>query len=423
MSFEDQRPQGGGIARHQEHLYVEGVSAQELADTYGTPLYAYSRSMIEQAYRAFEKALADRPHTICYAMKANSNLGVLSVLARLGAGFDIVSGGELKRVIAAGGDPGKVVFSGVGKSRLEMQEALQAGIACFNVESASELERLAEVASELGSIAPVSLRINPDVDAGTHPYISTGLRENKFGIGMQDAMSVYRRASELDAIAVRGVDCHIGSQLTSVEPYRDALRVLIDLIDALADEGIELAHIDVGGGQGICYKDETPLDIDAWADVITEVIGDRTLEIIVEPGRFIAGPAGVLFTRVEYLKQNENRYFAVVDAAMNDLIRPALYSAWQNIESVSPAKTDARCYDVVGPVCESADFLGKQRQLAIREGDVLAVRDAGAYAAVMASNYNTRPRGAEIIVDGQTVHVVRERESVEALFAAESVLP
>jgi diaminopimelate decarboxylase len=413
----------GGIARRNGHLYVEGVTAQALAERFGTPLYAYSRSMIEQAYLAFEKALGDRPHMVCYAMKANSNLGVLSVLARLGAGFDIVSGGELKRVLAAGGDPKRIVFSGVGKSRLEMQEALSAGIACFNVESASELEHLAEVAAKLGVKAPVSLRINPDVDAGTHPYISTGLRENKFGIGMQDAMAVYRRAAQLDAIAVCGIDCHIGSQLTSVEPYRDALRVLINLVDALSAEGIELAHIDVGGGQGICYDDETPLDIDAWAAVVTAVIGERKLDIIVEPGRFIVGPAGVLLTRVEYLKQNDDRHFAVVDAAMNDLIRPALYSAWQKIVTVSPTDAEVRCYDVVGPVCESADFLGKQRELSINEGDVLAVKDAGAYAAVMASNYNTRPRGAEVLVDGDDVHVVRERELTEDLFASESLVP
>lgn len=412
-----------GIERRDGELYVEEVTAQSLADTHGTPLYVYSRSLIEQAYLAFEEALSGRAHLVCYAMKANSNLGVLSVLARLGAGFDIVSGGELERVLAAGGDASKVVFSGVGKSRSEMQQALLAGIRCFNVESASELERLAVVAAELGVIAPVSLRINPDVDAGTHPYISTGLRENKFGIGMQDALAVYRRAADLDAIAVHGIDCHIGSQLTSVEPYRDALEILVNLIDDLKAEGIDIKHIDVGGGHGICYDDETPLDINAWAAVVTEVIADLDLEILVEPGRFIAGPAGVLLTRVEYLKQNEDRNFAVVDAAMNDLIRPALYSAWQKIESVSSSTTAPQSYDVVGPVCESADFLGKQRDLSISEGDVLAVMDAGAYAAVMASNYNTRPRGAEVMVDADRVHVVGERERIASLFANERVVP
>lgn len=411
------------IARRGETLWVEGVPAQTLADTWGTPLYAYSRAMIEQAYQAFDDALGGRPHLVCYAMKANSNLGVLSVLARLGAGFDIVSGGELKRVIAAGGVPERIVFSGVGKTAQEMQEALRAGIRCFNVESAAELERLATVASEMGVVAPVSLRINPDVDAGTHPYISTGLRENKFGIGMQDALAVYKRAAQLDSIAVHGIDCHIGSQLTSVEPYRDALELLVQLIDQLGAEGIELRHIDVGGGHGIRYDDEEPMDIKAWAEVVDEVLGERALEVLVEPGRFIAGPAGVLLTRIEYLKRNEDRYFAIVDAAMNDLIRPALYSAWQRIETVAPSEAESRTYDVVGPVCESADFLGKQRELSIAEGDVLAVRDAGAYAAVMASNYNTRPRGAELLVDGDHVHVVRERESVESLFAGESVVP
>ncbi len=412
-----------GIARRNGQLWVEGVSAQSLAQTWGTPAYVYSRAMIEAAYQSFVDALGSRPHLVCYAMKANSNLGVLSVLARLGAGFDIVSGGELQRVVAAGGDPSRIVFSGVGKTAVEMRDALAAGIRCFNVESPSELERLAHVASHMGVVAPVSLRINPDVDAGTHPYISTGLRENKFGIGMQDALDVYRRAAALDSIAVHGIDCHIGSQLTSVEPYKDALRILVDLIDTLASEGIELAHIDVGGGQGIRYDDEQPLDIGAWADVINEAIGERDMEVLVEPGRFIAGPAGVLLTRVEYLKENEGRHFAIVDAAMNDLIRPALYSAWQRIESVVDQQRPSHEYDVVGPVCESADFLGKARELAIAEGDFLAIRDAGAYAFVMASNYNTRPRGVELLVDGKDVHVVRERESVESLFELESPLP
>lgn len=411
------------ITHRNGELFVEEVRAESLAKEWGTPLYAYSRAQIEAGFAAFEQALGQRAHLVCYAMKANSNLGVLSVLARLGAGFDIVSGGELQRVIAAGGDPAKVVFSGVGKSRQEISEALRIGIRCFNVESASELDRLAELAAEQGVVAPVSLRVNPDVDAGTHPYISTGLKENKFGIGMSDALEVYRRAAAYASIDVCGIDCHIGSQLTSVQPYRDALRVLIDLVDELAADGIHLSHIDVGGGQGICYENETPLNIDDWAQAIDEVLGERELEVLVEPGRFIAGPAGVLLTRVEYLKSNEDKHFAIVDAAMNDLIRPALYSAWQSIEPVTALPREAKVYDVVGPVCESADFLGKERELAIAEGDLLAVRDTGAYAAVMASNYNTRPRAPELLIDGDTVHVVRQRETIESLFAGEAVLP
>jgi len=316
-----------------------------------------------------------------------------------------------------------VVFSGVGKQRGEMRAALEAGIRCFNVESLSELERLSVVAGELGTVAPVSLRINPDVDAKTHPYISTGLRENKFGIGHQDALEVYRRAAVLPGIAIRGIDCHIGSQLTTTAPYRDAVRRLVGLVDALGEEGILIEHLDAGGGQGIRYRDETPLDIADWAAVLIEEIGERALEIVVEPGRFIVGPAGVLLTRVEYLKRNEERRFAVVDAGMNDLLRPALYSAWQAIEPVVALEGEPCVYDVVGPVCESADFLGKQRSLAIEEGDLLAVRDSGAYVAVMASNYNTRPRAAEVLVDGDDAHLVRAREEIDALFDHEYTLP
>jgi len=316
-----------------------------------------------------------------------------------------------------------VVFSGVGKQRGEMRAALEAGIRCFNVESLSELERLSVVAGELDTVAPVSLRINPDVDAKTHPYISTGLRENKFGIGHQDALEVYRRAAVLPGIAIRGIDCHIGSQLTTTAPYRDAVRRLVGLVDALGEEGIAIEHLDAGGGQGIRYRDETPLDIADWAAVLIEEIGERKLEIVVEPGRFIVGPAGVLLTRVEYLKRNEERRFAVVDAGMNDLIRPALYSAWQGIEPVVAREDEPRVYDVVGPVCESADFLGKQRSLAIEEGDLLAVRDSGAYVSVMASNYNTRPRAAEVLVDGEDAHLVRAREEIDALFDHEYTLP
>lgn len=415
------------IARHDGELHVESIACSVLAERHGTPLFVYSRAAIEQAWHSFDRALGQRRHLICYSVKANSNLGVLDVLVRLGSGFDIVSGGELKRVLAAGGPPGNIVFSGVGKSVHEIADALQVGIRCFNIESGSELERIAEIAAAHGVVAPVSFRINPDVDAGTHPYISTGLKENKFGVNMADALELYARAASLGAIDVQGIDCHIGSQLTEIDPYRDALARLMSLVDTLAGQGITLSHLDVGGGQGIRYRDETPLDIHAWAACIDAAIGDRELEIMTEPGRSIVGQAGVMLTRVEYLKSNESRHFAVVDAAMNDLIRPALYGAWQSIEPVVTAesgnKAESRMYDVVGPVCESADFLGKSRELAIAEGDLLAVMSSGAYAAVMSSNYNTRPRAAEVMVDGDSDHVVRAREHTEALFASESMLP
>lgn len=405
-------------------LMSDQVSLSELAEKFGTPLYVYNRSAIEFAWQEFSKALAGHPHLICYAVKANSNLAVLDALARLGSGFDIVSEGELQRVLAAGGQPEKIVFSGVGKTTREMEAGLAAGIRCFNVESPSELERLATVAAAHGTKANISLRINPDVDAQTHPYISTGLKENKFGINMAEAMLTYRRAAELDSIEVHGIDCHIGSQLTKLEPYADAVRLLVEMVDKLASEGIQLSHIDVGGGQGIQYsEEESSLNVDAWASCIRDAIGDRKLEILVEPGRYIVGPAGVLLTRIEYLKSNEDRHFAVVDAAMNDLIRPALYSAWQAIESVETLPRESKVYDVVGPICESADFLGKQRTLAIAENDLLCVRSSGAYASVMSSNYNTRPRVAEVMVDGDSVHLVCAREETEALFARESLLP
>lgn len=396
----------------------------DLAEEFGTPLYVYNRASIEHAWREFESALQGTDHLICYAVKANSNLAILDTLARLGSGFDIVSIGELKRVLAAGGKPDRIVFSGVGKNAREMAAALEAGIRCFNVESVSELERLAEVAAAHGVIAPVSLRINPDVDANTHPYISTGLKENKFGINMNDALQAYRRAAELDAIDVQGIDCHIGSQLTTLAPYADAAMLLVSMVDRLAEQGIVLSHIDVGGGQGIRYEEnDSQLDVAAWAECIKEAIGTRDLQILVEPGRYIVGQAGILLTRVEYLKSNEDRHFAVVDAGMNDLIRPALYSAWQKIEEVETLDREARIYDVVGPVCESADFLGKQRSLAIAENDLLCVRSAGAYAFVMSSNYNTRPRAAEVMVDGDNAYLVRSREETESLFAQEFLLP
>lgn len=411
------------IERRDGTLHVESLSCNVLAEQFGTPLFVYSRAAIEAAWRTFDEALGSRRHLICYSVKANSNLAVLDVLARLGSGFDIVSGGELQRVLAAGGSPRKVVFSGVGKAEAEMAAALEAGIRCFNVESAAELERLAGVASAHGVLAPVSFRINPDVDAGTHPYISTGLKENKFGVSADDALELYCRAEDHACIDVQGIDCHIGSQLTDIEPYRDALLRLLTLVDALSARGIALSHIDVGGGQGIRYRDEIPLDIGAWAACIDETLADRDVELLVEPGRSIVAQAGVMLTRVDYLKSNEGRHFAVVDAAMNDLIRPALYSAWQAIEAVDEGKAEPRVYDVVGPVCESADFLGKERRLGIDEGDLLAVRSCGAYAAVMSSNYNTRPRAAEVMVDGDEGHCVRARERSEALFAQESVLP
>jgi len=410
--------------RQDGSLMTDRVSCTDLAEQYGTPLYVYNRAAIEAAWAEFSKALAGSDHLICYAVKANSNLAILDALARLGSGFDIVSLGELKRVLAAGGQADKIVFSGVGKSQAEMQAALEAGILCFNVESVSELSRLAEVAHAHGAVAPVSLRINPDVDAQTHPYISTGLKENKFGINMSDALQAYQIGASHQSLDMQGIDCHIGSQLSTLAPYVDAVALLIDMVDELAARGIVLSHIDVGGGQGIRYSEtEQALNITAWADCVKQAVADRALQILVEPGRYIVGQAGVLLTRVEYLKSNEDRHFAVVDAAMNDLIRPALYSAWQAIEEVEQLPRESRVYDVVGPVCESADFLGKQRPLRIAEKDLLCVRSAGAYAAVMSSNYNTRPRAAEVMVDGEQTHLVRSREKLESLFENEYTLP
>jgi len=409
--------------RHNGSLMAEGLTLTNLAEQYGTPLYVYSRAAIEAAYREFSDALAGHKHLICYAVKANSNLAVINVLAQLGSGFDIVSGGELQRVLAAGASADRIVFSGVGKTADEIRQALNVGIRCFNVESAAELERLSEIAAELGVVAPVSLRINPDVDAGTHPYISTGLKENKFGIGTEDALAVYERAASMPSIDIQGIDCHIGSQLTTIEPYRDAYQRVIELVDTLSAKGISISHFDVGGGQGIQYDNPDSLSIPDWAKVVIDAIGERDIEILVEPGRYIAGPAGVLLTRVEYLKTNEDRHFAIVDAAMNDLIRPALYSAWQDIEAVESSDQTPQLYDVVGPVCESADFLGKSRELSISTGDLLAVRQSGAYAFVMSSNYNTRGRAAEVMVDGDAAHVVRPREKADELFASESLLP
>lgn len=402
--------------------HVDGLPLAKIAAEYGTPLYVYSRSVLENNWKAFDDAFRSVPHRVCYAVKANSNLAVLSVLAKLGSSFDIVSGGELKRVLAAGASADRVVFSGVGKTAIEMAEALDAGILCFNIESVAEAVRLGEVAKAKGVVAPVSFRINPDVDAQTHPYISTGLKENKFGISMEEAPQAYRDAAAHPNLSVCGIDCHIGSQLTSVEPYEAAFERMLSMVDQLSTDGITLKHIDFGGGQGIQYSDETPLDIAEFAKSAIVAVGSRELEIWMEPGRAIAGPAGVLVTKVEYLKENSEKAFAVIDAAMNDLIRPALYSAWQPIVAVEDKTREEKMYDVVGPVCESADFLGKDRALAIEAGDYLAVLASGAYAFVMSSNYNTRGRAAEIMVSEGAAHVVRQRELVDSLFELESTL-
>jgi diaminopimelate decarboxylase len=404
-------------------LLAENCQVAELARTYGTPLYIYSRATLERHWHAFDRAVANHPHLICYAVKANSNLAVLNVLARLGSGFDIVSGGELSRVIEAGGDPKKVVFSGVGKTLDEMEMALNLGIHCFNVESAAELEQLNLVALRLGKIAPVSLRINPDVDAGTHPYISTGLKENKFGIAMEDAESIFTRAHELPGLQVKGVDCHIGSQLTEIKPFLDAMDRMLALIDRLAELGIIIEHFDVGGGLGVTYDDETPPQPDAYASALLERLGDRKLKLIFEPGRAIAANAGIFVTQVLYLKGNSDKHFALVDGAMNDLIRPSLYSAWQKIIPVVPRQGENLNYDIVGPVCETGDFLGKDRELCLESGDYLAVRSSGAYGFTMSSNYNSRPRSAEVMVDGELAHLIRKRETLSQLWQGEQLLP
>jgi diaminopimelate decarboxylase len=404
-------------------LFAEGVALSAIAERFGTPTYVYSRAHIEAQYRAFADALSGMPHLVCFAVKANSNLGVLNVLARLGSGFDIVSRGELERVLAAGGQPDRIVFSGVGKTRDDMRRALQVGVHCFNVESTDELERLQIVAAEMGVRAPVSLRVNPDVDAGTHPYISTGLKENKFGIAIADAEDVYVRAAQLPNLEVIGVDCHIGSQLTTLEPFIDALDRLLALVDRLGDCGILLRHIDLGGGLGVRYRDEEPPLAGDYIKAVRERLEGRDLALVFEPGRFIVANGGVLLTQVEYLKHTEHKDFAIVDAAMNDLIRPALYQAWMDVTAVRPRDGAARVYDIVGPICETGDFLAKDRELALAEGDLLAVHSAGAYGFVMSSNYNTRGRAAEVLVDGTEALAVRRRETVAELYAGESLLP
>ncbi len=413
---------------HDGVLYGEEVPLTRVAEQFGTPCYVYSKATLARHFRAYTEALGGHPHLICYAVKANSNLAVLGLLARLGAGFDIVSVGELERVLAAGGDPARVVFSGVAKQEAEMARALEVGIKCFNVESRPELERLDAVAGRLGKVAPVSLRVNPDVDAGTHPYISTGLKDNKFGIPVDEALAVYELAAALPNVRITGLDCHIGSQLTELSPFLDALDRLLVLLETLRERGIEVEHLDLGGGLGVPYRDEHPPAPFDYATALLERLsswpGSERLTLLFEPGRSIAANAGVLLTRVEFLKPGETKNFAIVDAAMNDLIRPALYQAWQAILPVDTRRArQSATYDVVGPVCETGDFLGKERELAIAPGDLLAVRSAGAYGFVMASNYNSRPRPAEVMVDGDQAHLVRRRERLEELWAGESLLP
>ncbi len=403
-------------------LHAEGLPLTEIASQHGTPSYVYSRGMIEAHWSEFDSALGQLPHLVCYAVKANSNIGVLNVLAKLGSGFDIVSAGELYRVLKAGGKAVNVVFSGVGKREDEMEYALEQGIKCFNVESENELTRLANVARRLGKQAPVSLRVNPDVDANTHPYISTGLKENKFGIAFESARQVYQQAAALESIDVVGIDCHIGSQITELSPFKDALIKVLELVDTLNNDGIALHHMDIGGGLGIDYQGEQPPSRSDYVDAIVSTMNGIELELLMEPGRSIVGNAGVLLTTVEYLNATPYHHFAVVDAAMNDLIRPALYQGWHDIQRVvEHSDADAVEYDVVGPVCETADFLGKNRTLQLEQGDLLAVRSAGAYAFTMASNYNSRPRCCELMVSGNNVHVLRQREDLEDLVSGESL--
>lgn len=409
-----------------QQLMAEKTPLSSIAEHVGTPTYVYSKKALEEHYLAYRDALGSEPgnpHKVCYAVKANSNLGVLSVLAKLGSGFDIVSVGELERVLLAGGDPANIVFSGVAKQHEEIVRALEVGVHCFNVESESELERIALIANERGCIAPISIRVNPDVDAKTHPYISTGLKENKFGIAIDDAPRVYRRAHELASINVIGIDCHIGSQLVSLEPFNDALERVLELVDTLFDDGITLSHIDVGGGLGVCYENESPPTPAEYVARLLTTMDDRPQALLMEPGRSIAANAGVLLTRVDTIKNNQHKNFAIVDAAMNDMIRPALYNAWLNILPLNEkADRPLLTYDVVGPVCETGDFLGKDRQLAITENDLLSICSAGAYGFVMSSNYNSRGRAAEVMVDGEHFHIVRTRESIEDLVRGEHII-
>ena len=406
-----------------EQLYVEDLPVKQLAEEFGTPLYIYSRATLERHWHAFDSALGDHPHLICYAVKANSNIGILNVMAKLGSGFDIVSQGELERVLAADGEASKVVFSGVAKSRAEIMRALEVGIRCFNVESVAELHHINQIAGEMGKVAPISLRVNPDVDAHTHPYISTGLKENKFGVSVDEAREVYKLAATLPHVKITGMDCHIGSQLTELQPFLDATDRLIRLIEQLKEDGITLKHLDLGGGLGVTYTDETPPHPSDYAAALLNKLKDyKDLEIILEPGRAIAANAGILVAKVQYLKSNESRNFAITDTGMNDMIRPALYEAYMNIIEIDRTlEREKTIYDVVGPVCETSDFLGKQRELAIAEGDYIAQRSAGAYGASMSSNYNSRPRTAEVLVDGDKAHLIRRRENLSELWALESI--
>ena len=406
-----------------EQLYVEDLPVKQLAEEFGTPLYIYSRATLERHWHAFDSALGKHPHLICYAVKANSNIGILNVMAKLGSGFDIVSQGELERVLEAGGEASKVVFSGVAKSRAEIMRALEVGIRCFNVESIAELHHINQIAGEMGKIAPISLRVNPDVDAHTHPYISTGLKENKFGVSVDEAREVYKLAATLPHVKITGMDCHIGSQLTELQPFLDATDRLIRLIEQLKEDGITLKHLDLGGGLGVTYTDETPPHpSDYAAALLNKLKNYKDLEIILEPGRAIAANAGILVAKVQYLKSNESRNFAITDTGMNDMIRPALYEAYMNIIEIDRTlEREKAIYDVVGPVCETSDFLGKQRELAIAEGDYIAQRSAGAYGASMSSNYNSRPRTAEVLVDGDKAHLIRRRENLSELWALESI--
>jgi diaminopimelate decarboxylase len=409
------------FSRHDGILHCEGVSLEAIAATYGTPTYLYSRSAIETAFLDYQSALSDMPHLICYAVKANSNLAILNVLAQLGAGFDVVSLGELERVVAAGGDPSKVVFSGVGKTAAEMQRALDLKIRCFNIESEAELLSLAELANSAGYVAPISIRVNPNVDAGTHPYISTGLRENKFGVEVALARQLYQLANEHAALNPVGVDCHIGSQIEEVAPFVQSLECLLDLIHDLRTLDIRLQHIDLGGGLGVNYQAETPPSIHDYVAVLKERLADQDLELVLEPGRSIVAEAGALITEVLYLKPTADKHFAIVDAAMNDLLRPALYSAWQDIQPVTLHDGESHAWDVVGPICETADFLGKNRAMVLSQGDLLSIMGAGAYGFGMASNYNSRPRVAEVLVQGETTHLIGKRENLSDLWQREVI--
>jgi diaminopimelate decarboxylase len=405
-------------------LFVEEVAVEEIISQYGSPCYIYSRATFERHWNAFDQAFGNHPHLICYAVKANSNIAILNILARLGSGFDIVSVGEMERVLAAGGDPQKIVFSGVGKREDEIIAALKTGIRCFNIEVSAELDRINQLAGEMGVVAAVSFRVNPDVDAQTHPYISTGLKENKFGIDIQQALIEFRRAAKMEHIKIIGIDCHIGSQLTDTAPFIAALEKVLAVVNTLKQEGIELHHLDLGGGLGIRYQNEQPPEPAEYVAAILQRLGNSSYEIALEPGRAIAGNAGILVTRVEYLKPTEHKNFAIVDAAMNDLVRPSLYSAWQDIVPVNKENSVAeKTWDIVGPVCETGDFLGKQRKLKLSVNDLLAIRSSGAYGFTMSSNYNSRPRAAEVIVDGNKLHLVRERESIEQLWTGEKLLP